>query len=107
MTARSPTAKKPPGGARKGAGRPKGAKDKNIQELRLLALDHSPRAFARIVELVESDDERVALAAAQEVLNRAYGKPRQEVGIEVHSNLASAITEAQDRTRKHTKMEAH
>ena len=30
----------------------------------------------RLVELIESDDERIALLAAKEVLDRAYGKPK-------------------------------
>ena len=35
-----------------------------------------PRAMERLVELIESDDERIALLAAKEVLDRAYGKPK-------------------------------
>jgi len=40
-------------------------------------------AFERVVELIESKDERVALAAAREVLDRAWGKAeaKAEVGV--------------------------
>ena len=44
------------------------------KDVRALALKSGPRAFERIVELIECDDERVALMAAKEVLDRAYGK---------------------------------
>lgn len=45
--------------------------DVNVKEL---ARSKTKRAFERIVELVESDDERVAFMAAKEVIDRAYGK---------------------------------
>jgi ABC-type metal ion transport system substrate-binding protein len=45
------------------------------RDVRALAQKASPRAFQRIVELIECEDERVALMAAKEVLDRAYGKP--------------------------------
>jgi hypothetical protein len=48
-----------------------------MQEITDLARQRAPEAFARIVELTANEDPRVALAASQEVLNRAYGKPRQ------------------------------
>jgi hypothetical protein len=39
--------------------------------------DRSRRALERIVELVESKDEKVALMASKEVLDRAFGKATQ------------------------------
>lgn len=53
-----------------------GGKSKILGEIQSLARKHSPRSFARILELVEDPDPRVALVAAREVLDRAYGKPR-------------------------------
>ena len=64
----------PQGGRRVGAGRPAGSGNKAPPELREIARAHSPRAFERILELMESKSERVALAAAKEVLDRAWGK---------------------------------
>lgn len=58
------------------SGNPKG-KSKAQGEIELLAKDKSKRALERIIELVESDDERIALMAAKEVLDRAFGKARQ------------------------------
>jgi hypothetical protein len=64
----------PQGGRRIGAGRPVGSGNKAPPELRGIARAHSPRAFERVLELIESKDERVALAAVKEVLDRAWGK---------------------------------
>lgn len=41
------------------------------------AREHSGRALARLAELMESDDERVATVAAQTMLERAWGKARE------------------------------
>lgn len=50
-----------------------------VEEIKELARAHVPAAFAKICALVDSDDERTALAAATEILNRAYGKPTQAI----------------------------
>lgn len=56
-----------------------GGRHRDTGEIRELARQHAPVAFKRVCDLVESADERTALAAAQEILNRAYGKPMQAV----------------------------
>ena len=50
-----------------------------LKEIRELARANGEDAFKRVLELMQSDDERVALCASQEVLNRAYGKPTQHI----------------------------
>lgn len=52
-----------------------GGRRKN-DDVKLLARQHTKEAFNRIVELIQSDDERVAIMAAKEVLDRAYGKAK-------------------------------
>jgi hypothetical protein len=54
-----------------------------VDEIKQLARQHAPAAFQRICELVESKDERIALAASQAILDRAYGRPVQAVQSEV------------------------
>lgn len=49
-------------------GKPKG------EDVRGLARKNTRKAMERIVDLIDSDDPRVALMAAKEVLDRAYGK---------------------------------
>ena len=51
-------------------GKPKG------EDVRSLARKNTKRAMERIVELIDDEDPRVALMAAKEVLDRAYGKPK-------------------------------
>ena len=58
------------------SGNPSG-RPKVIQELQALARQHGSQAFSKVVALCDSVDERVALAASQEILNRGYGKPAQ------------------------------
>jgi hypothetical protein len=49
-------------------------KDGAPEDLRLLARDAALAALKRLADLSRSEDERVALAATQELLNRAFGK---------------------------------
>lgn len=51
-------------------------------EMRSLARRAALAAITRLTELSNSDDERVALAASQELLNRAFGKIASAAGEE-------------------------
>jgi hypothetical protein len=55
------------------SGNPSG-RPKKFFEIQALAQQKSVRAFERICELVESDDERIAFMASKEVCDRAWGK---------------------------------
>ena len=57
-------------------GRPKVPEERDIKAL---ARTKTVVAFSKIVELINSDDERVALMAAKEIIERAYGKAPQHV----------------------------
>jgi hypothetical protein len=59
------------------AARPTGAAAKGPADgadVRLLARDAALAALRRLADLSRSEDERIALAATQELLNRAFGK---------------------------------
>jgi hypothetical protein len=73
----------PQGGRRVGAGRPAGSGNKTPPELREIARAHSDKAFGRVLQLIDSKDERVALMASNTVLDRAWGKAeaRGEVAV--------------------------
>ena len=47
------------------------------QEALRICREASPAAARKMVELMDSDDERVALMAAEKLLERAWGKPRE------------------------------
>jgi len=65
-----------PGVSGNPSGRPKG-----WAEIQALARVHAPHAVERLAELVDSADEKVAVAAAQAILDRGYGKPRQALEV--------------------------
>jgi hypothetical protein len=70
-------AKRPRGSALPAASRSRGGRNGNTPDgadLRLLARDAALAALKRLADLSRSEDERIALAATQELLNRAFGK---------------------------------
>jgi len=64
------------------SGNPKGP-DKWDKPIREALLEHAPQAVARLLELMRSEDQQIALAAVREILNRVYGKPPVAVGMDV------------------------
>jgi hypothetical protein len=72
MAPKRPKSARVPRDARKS--RPMDDKTTEPADLRVLARDAALAALTRLADLSRSDDERVALAATQELLNRAFGK---------------------------------
>jgi len=71
------------------SGRPK--KQHDITEL---AREGSVEAIKKLVKLVQSDDDKIALAAANAVLDRAFGKPKETVDVNAdhtHTHVEGAI----------------
>lgn len=75
------------------SGNPSG-RPKVVGEIKALAREKAPAAFKKIVDLLQSDDERVVFVAAQEILNRAYGKPTQYVDVTERKDI-SDLTDAE------------
>ena len=70
------------GGRRPGAGRPLGAISRLTRPLRELAALHSADCIAVLVELRDhAEAEQVRLAAANALLDRGHGRPRQEIDV--------------------------
>lgn len=68
------------GGAREGAGRPAGVPNRITRPVKELAASYGPASIARLVQLRDgAASEQVRFAAAKELLDRAYGRPRQEI----------------------------
>jgi hypothetical protein len=72
-----PTARGPGRRFQKGQSGNPGGRPKVECEIRALAQKHGPKALDRLVALMASENERVAVVAAQAILDRAYGKPPQ------------------------------
>jgi hypothetical protein len=56
-----------------------GGRPKEAAEVKALSREHGPHAIERLAELVDCDDERIAVAACREILDRAYGRPTQKI----------------------------
>jgi hypothetical protein len=56
-----------------------GGRPKAEREVIDLAREGSVRAIGRLIELIEDKDGRIAVSAANSVLDRAFGKPTQPI----------------------------
>ena len=73
------------------SGNPTGRPKENA-EIKALAQAKSIEAFNRIVSLLYSEDDKISLAAAKEIIDRGYGKPAQSVDIsDNEGTIAAAI----------------
>lgn len=71
---------------------------KNAAKQRLL--DAADPAAKRLVELLDSDDERIRLGAIRDLLDRAGLKPPTEIKGEVTIESAVAVVEEEIKARK-------
>jgi hypothetical protein len=80
------------GGRREGAGRPSGALNKLTQPVKALAASYGPASIARLVQLRDgAASEQVRFAAAKELLDRAYGRPRQEIDLHGDNSITVIV----------------
>lgn len=80
------------GGRRPGAGRPPGVPNKLTRPLRELAALHSEGCIAVLVQLRDhAEAEQVRLAAANSLLDRGHGRPRQEIDVNDGGNLTIVV----------------
>jgi hypothetical protein len=70
----NPATRFKPGVSGNPAGRPK-----KVVDVAALARDGSDKAMAKLIKLIDSESESIALAAANSVLDRAIGKPKQSI----------------------------
>lgn len=83
------------GGKRSGAGRPAGAKSRatieNKRTLSEMAQEHSEDAILTLANIMKDCESppNARVAAANALLDRGYGKPRQEVD---HSSTDGSMT---------------
>jgi hypothetical protein len=78
-----------------------GGRPKLPEEVKAQIRGLAPLAIAALAKALESDDERVVVAAATQILDRGYGKPAQTVNARIEGvDIAEAHLQAlQDFTR--------
>lgn len=84
--------KAPPHAWKPGQSGNPGGRPKAIVEVVELARAHSERAVTRLAELMESENEPVARAASDSLLDRAWGKPAQSVAIDAKVTDQRSLT---------------
>lgn len=82
----------PRGGKREGAGRPKGAVNKATADIREAAQEFSAQALQVLVQVATAGESEAArVSAANAILDRAHGKPKQS--LDVDADVRTQITE--------------
>jgi hypothetical protein len=87
------------GGRREGAGRPRGALNKLTRPVKELAADQGPASIDKLVYLRDSaQSEQVQFAAAKELLDRAYGRTRQDIDVNCDKRVRVVIDTLSEQT---------
>lgn len=80
------------GGSRPGSGRPKGAINKATACIKEAAQQYTEQALAVLVEVMTTGDSAAArVAAANAVLDRGHGKPKQSLDAIVDANVTASV----------------
>jgi hypothetical protein len=58
-----------------------GGRPKVVVEIQALLEEAAPHAAARIIALIKSDDEKIAVTASNSILDRVLGKARESVEV--------------------------
>lgn len=80
------------GGRRPGAGRPLGSPNVITRPVKELAAEQGEASIAKLVHLREhAESEQVRFAACKELLDRAYGRARQEIDVNADRSVRVII----------------
>ncbi len=69
------------------------AREKKIRDGKRDLLKHIPKAVETLLDLMDSSDDRVKLQAAQAILDRTLGRPRNDVDESAPKALEEAAAE--------------
>lgn len=78
MTAPPPVQRRPDGTVLPGSVLNPSGRPAIVAEVQKLARSHTPEAITRLAEIMRSPDEKVALVAIDQLLDRGWGKPVQQ-----------------------------
>ena len=68
----------------------------DVRKARMMTQLHglTPRAISRLSHLLDSADEKVAIVAVKEVLDRNLGKPKASLDVKVEASLSALHLQA-------------
>jgi hypothetical protein len=80
------------GGARPGAGRPKGSLNKATADIKAAAQVYTEDALATLAQIMKAGESEAArVAAANSILDRGFGKPRQSMDLDATTDMTVEI----------------
>ena len=68
--------------------------DRRLARMKMQLDQLTPRAIARLGQLIDDDSSQVALGACREVLDRNLGKPKASLDVKVEASLSALHLEA-------------
>ena len=86
----NPTGK---GGFQRGRSGNPGGRPKLPAEMREMFRAKAPQALEVLTRCLQSDDDRIAMMAAQAILDRGYGRPTQSIDANINDNPVRYIVE--------------
>ena len=76
----------PKGGFQRGQSGNPGGRSKLPADIREAFKAKAPQALEVLTRCLQSDDDRVAMMAAQAILDRGYGKPAQTIDAKINED---------------------
>ena len=83
---------------RKGESGNPGGRPKLPAEMREMFQAKAPEALEVLTRCLQSDDDRIAMMAAQAILDRGYGKPVQSIDANINENPVRYIVELPEKS---------
>lgn len=81
-------------------GRPKGSVNKSTKDIKALAQKHTPAALKTLVGILKrSDSDASRVAAAKELLDRAYGRATQALEVSGSLEVVGYLEAARERAK--------
>lgn len=81
-------------------GRPPNSTNAVTVSGRIAALKYAEKAMKTLADMLTSPKHEVRVSAANSILDRAYGKPKQEVDANVNLTDNTAVTEGVERFKR-------
>ena len=91
----NPTGK---GGFRRGQSGNPGGRSKLPADIREAFKAKAPQALEVLTRCLQSDDDRIAMMAAQAILDRGYGKPTQSIDANINDDPVRYIVELPEKS---------